>query len=77
MNRVVTILLSVLIALVAVNAVLVWHAGRQAHDDAEKLACIQQQEATGILTLVVPASSSTESGRLTAAQTLVKQLDAC
>jgi hypothetical protein len=77
MNRVVTILLSVLIALVAVNAVLVWHSDKRAHDDAEKQACIQKAEATGVLTLVVPSSSADAKGRLQAAQTLVKQLDAC
>ncbi|MEZ0577887.1 hypothetical protein [Nocardioides sp. MH1] len=80
MNRVITILLSVLVALVAVNAVLVWHAGQQAHEDAEhahddavKQSCIQKAEATGIVVLL----GGQPDKRLGAAQTLANQLDAC
>ncbi|KAA1419472.1 hypothetical protein F0U44_13665 [Nocardioides humilatus] len=73
MNRVTTILLSVLIALVAVNGFLVWRADERARDDADKQSCIQKAEATGIIVLLGGESE----GRVDAARTLASQIDAC
>jgi hypothetical protein len=73
MNRVVTILLSVLVALVAINAFFVWHADERAQDDAKKQACIQKAEATGIVVLLGGESDK----RVGAARTLASQLDGC
>lgn len=82
MNRVVTILLSVLIALAAANAVLVWNVGRQAHDDATEQSCIEKTNATAMIGIFIP-SVITPSDQLDRdAQTqnlgsLSAQLDAC
>lgn len=82
MNRVVTILLSVLIALVAVNAALAWHAGQQARDDAERQSCIQRTEASAIIAVLLPAvvtsaDKSTKDAQIRAMSTLSTRLDDC
>lgn len=74
MNRVITILISVLVALVAANGILVLRADQQAREDAEKQACIQKAEATGILVLV---GSDDAEARVEAARTLADRVDAC
>ena len=84
MNRLIVILLSVLIVLVAVHGFLVWRAGEQAQEEAERQTCLQRAQATTIIALVAPAivvgSSEDEDvreGNLQSIRALGEQADAC
>lgn len=55
MNRLIVVLLSVLIVLVAVHGFLVWRAGEQAKDEAEVQTCLQRTQTVAIVALVAPA----------------------
>lgn len=74
MNRLVPALLGVLIVLVAVHGYLVWDAGRQAHDDAERQACLQKLTATGVFAQIDPLEGAAADDLQTY---LADQLDAC
>jgi heme/copper-type cytochrome/quinol oxidase subunit 2 len=55
MNRLIVVLLSVLIVLVATHGFLVWRAGEQAKDEAEAQTCLQRTQTVAIVALVAPA----------------------
>jgi hypothetical protein len=80
MNRLIAALLSVLIVLVAVHGFLVWRAGEQAQEDAERQACINRSQATAIIALMVPAlvaPSDDRESQVESIRALSEQLDAC
>ena len=84
MNRLIVALLSVLIVLVAVHGFLVWRAGEQAQDAAERQTCLQDTQTTTFVALIAPAlvigQSSDEDDRETKLEyirALSEQADAC
>jgi hypothetical protein len=84
MNRLIVALLSVLIVLVAVHGFLVWRAGEQAQEEAERHTCLQRSQATTIIALIAPAlvvgTSDDEDDReanADAIRALGEQADAC
>ncbi|MDZ5622757.1 hypothetical protein [Nocardioides bizhenqiangii] len=89
MNRLIVVLLSVLIVLVAVHGFLVWRAGEQAHDDAEQAreyaehqACVSGTQATVTVGLIAPALITPGEGldresQLESVRALSAQLDGC
>ena len=77
MNLLVVSLLSVLIALVVVNGILVWRADKQARRDSDRQSCIERVQATAMIALLAPSSQVDAQGRVRAIQALGAKLDRC
>jgi hypothetical protein len=77
MNRLVVALLVVLVVAVTGLGFLVWKADQHAQDAAEKQACLQKAEATGVFSLLTPADRVDKEGRIQLIEVLANQIDAC
>ncbi len=82
MNRLIVSLLSVLIVLVAGHGFLVWRAGEEAQDEAEKQTCLQRAQTTTTIALIAPAlivkaEEGALDAKVSALGTLGSQADAC
>lgn len=73
MDRLLPTLLLLLIVTGLGNAFITWDADRHAREDAERERCLQKAEATAAIVLVGGGSD----GRVEAAQTLGRHVDAC
>ena len=82
MNRLIVALLSVLIVVVVAHGFVVWRAGEQAQEQAERQTCLQDTQATAILglmlpTMITPAEDIDREGQLESLAAISAQLDEC
>jgi hypothetical protein len=77
MDRLIAALLVAVLVVVTGFGIVSWRGDAQAHDDAERLACLQEAQATAAIALLVPATQVNEEGRVAAVNDLGTKVDGC